>query len=241
VDERGLLPAALAGALRLGARAVVLTPRGQNPTGAAFDAARAAELADVLAGAPDVLVVEDDHLGPVAGVPWRSLAPGRERWAVVRSVSKWLGPDLRLAILAADELTLARVEGRQSLGPGWVSGLLQRLAAALWADPQVEALVERATRVYTQRRAALVTALAAQGIAVRAPSGLNVWVPVPDEDAAVRALLADGVSVAAGAPYRLNAGPAVRITTAALEPGEPEALAAALAAAISPPRRTRAA
>jgi DNA-binding transcriptional MocR family regulator len=241
VDERGMRPAALADALRLGARAVVLTPRGQNPTGAAFDAARAAELADVLAGAPDVLVVEDDHLGPVAGVPWRSLAPGRERWAVVRSVSKWLGPDLRLAILAADELTLARVEGRQSLGPGWVSGLLQRLAAALWADPQVEALVERATRVYTQRRAALVTALAAQGIAVRAPSGLNVWVPVPDEDAAVRALLADGVSVAAGAPYRLNAGPAVRITTAALEPGEPEALAAALAAAISPPRRTRAA
>jgi hypothetical protein len=64
---------------------------------------------------------------------------------------------------------------------------------------------------------------------------------VPDEDAAVRALLAEGVSVAAGAPYRLNAGPAVRITTAALEPGEPEALAAALAAAISPPRRTRAA
>ena len=38
VDERGMLPAALAGALRDGARAAVLTPRGQNPTGAALDA-----------------------------------------------------------------------------------------------------------------------------------------------------------------------------------------------------------
>jgi hypothetical protein len=64
---------------------------------------------------------------------------------------------------------------------------------------------------------------------------------VPDEDAAVRALLAAGTSVAAGAPYRLQAGPAVRITTAALESLEAEALAATLAAAIAPPRRTRAA
>jgi DNA-binding transcriptional MocR family regulator len=241
LDDRGMLPDALAGALRAGARAVVLTPRGHNPAGAALDAPRAAALAEVLDAAPDVLVVEDDHLGPVAGVPWRSLTAGRARWAVVRSVSKWLGPDLRLALLAGDELTLARVEGRQSLGPGWVSGLLQRLAAELWADPEVIALVERATGIYADRRDALVAALAAHGIETRAPSGINVWVPVPDEDAAVRALLAAGTSVAAGAPYRLQAGPAVRITTAALEPLEAEALAATLAAAIAPPRRTRAA
>jgi DNA-binding transcriptional MocR family regulator len=241
VDDRGIRPDALAAALRAGARAAVLTPRAHNPTGAALDAARTAELTEVLAAAPGALVVEDDHLGPVAGVPWRSLAGGRERWAVVRSVSKWLGPDLRLAVLAGDDLTLARVEGRQSLGPGWVSGLLQRLAGALWADPAVAKLVERAAAVYASRREALVTALAAHGIAVSAPSGLNLWVPVPDEDAAVRGLLAAGASVAAGAPFRLGAGPAVRITTAGLEPGEPEALAAALAAAVSPPRRTRAA
>jgi DNA-binding transcriptional MocR family regulator len=238
VDERGLRPEALELVLRTGVRAAVVTPRGHNPLGAAFDGERAGVLRELLR---DVLVVEDDHLGPVAGVPWHSVAGPSGRWATVRSVSKWLGPDLRCAVLAGDELTLARVEGRMSLGPGWVSGVLQRLTAHLWADPDVAALVERAAATYAARRSALVEALAAHGLRAYAPSGLNVWIPVPDEDAAVRALLATGVSVAAGAPFRLQTPPAVRITVATLTPDEAPAIAAALAGAVNPPRRTRAA
>lgn len=243
VDARGMLPAALAAALRVGVRAVVHTPRGHNPCGSALDEARARELRAVLDGetargaAGDVLVVEDDHLGPVAGTAWHTLVAGRRRWAAVRSVSKWLGPDLRLAVVAGDEATLARVEGRQSLGPGWVSGLVQRLAARLWTDPAVLAAVARAAETYRERR----EALAALVEAAPAPSGINLWVPVPDEDAAVRALLADGWAVAAGAPYRLSAGSAIRVTTAELRAEEAPALAAAIERAVSPPRRTRAA
>jgi DNA-binding transcriptional MocR family regulator len=236
VDERGMVPAALAAAQRAGARAVVLTPRGHNPCGAAMDAERAAELRAVLAG--DVLVLEDDHLGPVAGTPWHTLIePGRERWAAVRSVSKWLGPDLRLAVIAGDETTLARVEGRQSLGPGWVSGLVQRLVAQLWSDDDVLAIVAGAADAYTSRRAELARLL---DLPVP-PSGINLWVPVPDEDAAVRALLADGYAVAAGRPYRLSGAPAIRITTASVDVSEAPALAAAVRRAVTPPRRTRAA
>src|SRR6202035_5608321 len=44
IDDRGMLPDALRGALDAGAKSLVLTPRGQNPTGAALDARRAQEL-----------------------------------------------------------------------------------------------------------------------------------------------------------------------------------------------------
>ena len=203
VDERGMLPDALAAAQ---ARAVVVTPRGHNPCGSAFDAARAKQLREVLAD--DVLVIEDDHLGPVAGTPWHTLVTGRERWAVVRSVSKWLGPDLRLAVVTGDEATLARVEGRHALGPGWVSTVVQRLAVRLWDDP----VVARAAEAYRERREALAKLVDA----APAPSGINLWVPVPNEYAAVSALRAEGYAVAAGAAYRLSPGSAIRITTAAL-------------------------
>jgi DNA-binding transcriptional MocR family regulator len=235
IDARGMLPAALADAQRAGARAVVVTPRGHNPCGAAFDGERAADLREILSD--DLLVLEDDHLGPVAGTPWHTLVAGRERWAAVRSVSKWLGPDLRLAVLTGDETTLARVEGRQSLGPGWVSGLVQQLVARLWSDPRVMAGVERAAAAYAERRDALAALVGVPA----PPSGINLWLPVPDEDAAVGALLADGWAVAAGAPYRLSPGAAIRITTAALLPDEAARLAAAIERAVAPRRRTRAA
>ncbi len=235
VDARGMAPEELARGLRAGARAVVLTPRGQNPFGAAHDAERAAELRAVLT--EDVLLVEDDHLGPVAGIEWRSAAGSTARHATVRSVSKWLGPDLRLAIVTGDELTLARVAGRQSLGPGWVSAILQRLTARLWARTDVAGPRD----AYVERREAMLSALSGHAIEARGASGLNVWVPVADEDAVVRALLADGISIAAGAAFRLAAPPAVRITTATVKPDEAPAIAAALAAAVRPPRRTRAA
>ena len=222
-------------ALRAGARAVVLTPRGQNPTGSAHDPARAAELRALLTG--DVLLVEDDHLGPVAGVDWHSAAGSTARFATVQSVSKWLGPDLRLAIVTGDELTLARVEGRQSLGPGWVSGILQRLTARLWARTDVSGPRD----TYISRREAMLAALRAAGVEAQGASGLNVWVPVADEDTVVRALLASGYSIAAGAAFRLATPPAVRITTATVLPDEAPTIAAALASAVRPPRRTRAA
>ena len=97
--------------------------------------------------------------------------------------------------------------------------------------------VAAAAETYGERRAALAALL---GVA-SPPSGINLWLPVPDEDSAVRALLADGWAVAAGRPYRLSGGPAIRITTAALDVAEAPRLAAAIERAVTPPRRTRAA
>jgi DNA-binding transcriptional MocR family regulator len=237
VDDGGPLAADLERALRTGVEAFVLTPRAQNPTGAAVGPARARELGAVLAKHPDVLVIEDDHAGPVAGVPAVSIAKGRERWALLRSASKSLGPDLRLAVLAGDATTIARVEGRQSVGTGWVSHLLQDLVTALWSDPATDDALRRAAATYTTRREAFVRALAAHGIMAHGRSGLNVWVPVPEEAAVVAALAHAGWAIRAGERYRLRSGPAVRITTATLVPRDGERLAAALAEALRPARR----
>jgi DNA-binding transcriptional MocR family regulator len=154
----------------------------------------------------------------------------------VRSVSKWLGPDLRLAVLVGDERTIRRVAGRQAVGPGWVSVLNQRIAATLWGDPEVMALADQAATVYAGRRRALIDALAEHEIEVEARSGFNLWIPVPDEDAAARALWAAGFAVSTGARHRLASGPAVRVTTATMRPSEAPAVAATLAAASQPER-----
>jgi DNA-binding transcriptional MocR family regulator len=235
MDERGALPEAVERAIARGAQAFVLTPRAQNPTGAALDAERAGELSAVLAERPEVLIIEDDHGGEAAGAPALTLCrEDTPRFAVVRSVSKTLGPDLRLALLSGDAETVARVEGRQLLGTRWVSHLLQHLVVALWRDPEVAQLVTRAARTYADRRNALVTALADHGLRAQGRSGLNVWVPVPEETPAVQQLLAAGYAVRAGEAYRLASPPAIRITTAALACEAAPQVAAALAALIAP-------
>ncbi len=228
VDQGGLVPDALERALRRDVQAVIATPRGQNPTGAAVDEERGGRLREVLGRHPDVLVVEDDYVASVAGAPYVGLRGASSRWAVIRSLSKVLGPDLRVAPMAGDSLTISRVEGRQLLGPGWVSHLLQQTAAHLWANPETRKLLARTERIYAERRAALVEALAERGITAHGHSGLGVWVPLAEEVAAVQQLLERGWAVSPGERYRFDSPPGIRITTTDLEPSEAVELAAAL-------------
>lgn len=237
VDDRGAEPAALDVALRAGAGASVLTPRAQNPFGSVLDPGRAAELRSVFRRYPDALLIEDDHASEISGRPRASVATVRvpsHHWAQVRSVSKALGPDLRVAVVAGDETTVARVEGRRLIGAGWVSHLIQRLVVSLWDDPETERLLDRARATYDARRCALLEALAATGIEAHGASGLNVWIPVAHEDATVAALLDRGWGVLAGERFRIAAPRAIRVTTATLEPGEARRFAADLRAAMTP-------
>lgn len=232
LDGEGPRPEPLADALAKGVRSVVITPRAQNPTGVALSQARGAELMRLLKGRHDVLVIENDPAGPVAGVPYTSICGGLKRWAAVRSVSKFLGPDLRLAVVAGDELTIARVQGRQSLGVRWVSHLLQDLTLALWSDPSSGRRLAQAADAYAARRRAVVSALAREGIAVDSSSGFNVWIPVREETAAVQHLAACGWAVAAGERFRLRSAPAIRVTTSALPTDRAAQLATDVAVAV---------
>jgi DNA-binding transcriptional MocR family regulator len=238
VDAGGLVPDRLDAALRRGARAVIVTPRGQNPTGAAIDAERAHALRVVLGSYPDVLTIEDDYVARVAGAPYAPVHHAEARWAVVRSLSKVLGPDLRIATVAGDALTISRIEGRQRLGPGWVSQILQQLAVLLLRDRTAARLLSRAAKTYAERRQSLVAALQERGIAAMGDSGLGVWIPLADEAAAVRELLGQGWAVSPGERYRFESAPGLRVTTADLELDEAERLADAIAALGRAPAAT---
>ncbi|TWF88886.1 GntR family transcriptional regulator [Streptomyces capillispiralis] len=239
VDDEGPLPDAVRGALAGGARALVVTDRAQNPTGAALSAARARALRAVLAEHQDTLLIEDDHGHHIVDLPLHPLAGTTRAWAFVRSTAKAYGPDLRLAVLTGDAVTLDRVRGRQRLGPGWVSRIAQRAVVRLWSDGAVDPAAVAAR--YGRRRDALAGALARRGIEARGRSGMNVWVPVPDETGAVARLLHAGWAVAPGARFRMSAPPGIRITVSTLSQDDIEPLAEAIAAAAGPagaPSRT---
>jgi DNA-binding transcriptional MocR family regulator len=235
MDAEGMLPESLAAALGRGVAAVVITPRAQNPTGAALTRERAPALLTLLRDRPEVLVLEDDHMAGVAGVGSVSVAadPEVHSWAVVRSVSKSLGPDLRLAVASGDRGTIARMESRQGIGTGWVSTILQRMVAGMWASPEVTESTAAAGAAYAERRARLIAELAERGIAATGASGLNVWVPVEHEAAVVEGLLAAGWAVSPGELFRLETQPGIRVTIATLKPEDAPRFADDLAKVLS--------
>jgi DNA-binding transcriptional MocR family regulator len=242
IDDAGYRTKDFAAALKdPTTKAVIITPRGQNPTGAALSSARAEELRAALQRSSDVLVIEDDHQGSIAGAASQTVSGSRDRWAVVRSLAKSLGPGLRLAVIAGSAETVARVEGRFALGPGWVSHVLQHLVAELVSSPEVREGVKRAEATYRLRRRALLQALSAHGLKAHGSSGFNVWIPVSHESVVVGALLEAGWVVSPGERYRILSGPAIRVTTATLAPQEARRFAADLARVLIPARRTRAA
>lgn len=232
VDDDGPLPDGVRAALAAGARALIVTDRAQNPTGAAVTATRARALRSVLRQHPETLLVEDDHGHRIVDLPLHPLAGTTRHWALVRSAAKAYGPDLRLAVLTGDAVTVDRVRGRQQLGPGWVSRIVQRAVVRLWTDGAVDARAVAAA--YGRRRDALIGALADRGVAAHGRSGMNVWIPVPDETGAVARLLHAGWAVAPGARFRMSAPPGIRVTVSALTEAETEPLADAIAAAVAP-------
>ncbi|MFV0523755.1 MAG: aminotransferase class I/II-fold pyridoxal phosphate-dependent enzyme [Acidimicrobiales bacterium] len=225
-------PGGAGGLGRSGVAAVVVTPRAQNPTGAAVDGGRAADLAAVLAARPGTLVVVDDHAGAVAGAPFRWMV-GTERWATIRSMAKVLGPDLRVAVVAGDAVTVGRVAGRQALGTGWVPHLLQRTVAELLSHPGLGNRLASAAADLEGRRRLVIDRLAAAGVAATGRSGFNVWVPVDDEARVVAAMQHRGFVLRPGAGFRLASGPGVRLTVTGHGPDVLAAAADALASVVS--------
>ncbi|MEC4020588.1 GntR family transcriptional regulator, partial [Streptomyces sp. H27-D2] len=189
-------------------------------------------LRSVLAAHPGVLLIEDDHGHGIVDLPLHPLAGVTDHWTLIRSTAKAYGPDLRLAVLTGDAVTVDRVRGRQRLGPGWVSHLLQGAVLRLWESEAVDARAVAGS--YGARREALVRALRVRGVEAGGRSGMNVWVPVPDETGAIARLQQAGWAAAPGARFRMASPPGVRLTVSSLGVPDLGPLADALAAAIGP-------
>lgn len=234
MDPSGITPASLQAGMTRSPVALFLQPRAQNPTGVRTTARRARQLAGVLRGS-DLVIVEDDHSGDIAIGDDVSIGKYLPAQTVhVRSFSKSHGPDLRLAAIGGAGDVVRHVAARRMLGPGWSSRLLQAVLLELLRDPRSVAAVGVARDTYRERRYALTTCLDERGVSYTGTDGINLWVEVADEHAALLSLAAQGIGVAAGTPFRTAAGQVdhVRVTVALLAQGHAE-LADQLALAAS--------
>lgn len=220
-----------------GCAALVLTPRAHNPTGAAVSPTRWKALYRQLQALPHLLVVLDDHWGPLSSAPLAMAASLPALWLHVVSVSKFLGPDLRVALATGSPALLQSMQAQQAQGPRWVSRILQGLAAGLWRQMREGSALTQAGGSYAARRQALVQALAAHQVVVPPGEGLHLWLPVADEAAAVQSLASRGWAVQAGTPLRLASAPAVRVSLGECKPLDMPRLAADLAQALRTPGR----
>ncbi len=241
VDADGLDVAALRAS---GARAVLVTPAHQYPTGVVLAPHRRAELLD-WAAARDGVVLEDDYDAeyrydrqPVGAL--QGLDP--ERVVHMSSISKTLAPALRVGWVVAPP-ELAEAIRREKADDDRGTPVLEQLGlAALLERGELDRHLRRSRLVYRRRRDALIAALARHLPGVRprgAAAGLHLLVDLPatvDEAALLDAAAARGIGLDGVAKHRsLPHGPAVilgygRIAEPAIEPGA-RALAKALDAA----------
>jgi DNA-binding transcriptional MocR family regulator len=231
-DAHGPVVGDVEAAVARGVKALFFQPWGQNPSGQSLTPARADQLANALDD-HDVLVVEDDSAGGAPSGLQTSLGLRLpDRTLLVRSFSKTHGPDLRLAAAGGPERVVGPMVERRYLGQGWSSRLLQSILLVLVTDERSRSVVAKAQATYSARTAAMADALAAQGVETPGRDGINLWVPVAEQGAALLHLAAGGVRAASGDPFWIS-NPAtdhIRITTATLDGGYDE-LAALVAGA----------
>jgi DNA-binding transcriptional MocR family regulator len=208
LDEQGARPEQLAEALTSSPVMAILQPRAQNPTGVSMTAHRINELGRLFEElSPDTWIVEDHHAGDLMSGPFLSLGVDRpDRVVHVHSFSKSHGPDLRIAAVGGAREPIAAIVDRRRLGPSWTSRLVQHILLTLLNDSATDQLVEHAAATYATRREHIVEGLRAHGIEMRDAEGLNVWIPVANEQRAVVALALNGIGVAPGAPFNVDTG-----------------------------------
>ncbi|MCB2130567.1 MAG: PLP-dependent aminotransferase family protein [Rhodobacteraceae bacterium] len=215
-DRHGPDPRSLAAALATRPTAFIFQPVLSAVTGHYCTPERMRELGDVLAGS-ETLVIEDDGFGALAIAPAQSLADRfPDRVVHVRSFSKSLGPDLRMAVLGASESIVEQIQSYRSFSTGWTSRILQASVAWLLNDADTRAAVGHAGKLYAERRNALAGELRRRGIDVGDGGGLCLFAPVQSETFALITLAAHGIAAISSDNFALEPSGHIRCATSRL-------------------------
>lgn len=246
VDDEGLMPAALDGALSQGAKVVLVTPRAHNPMGVSWTLKRLSNLADVLAAYPEVVIIEDDQIADAASVRLGSLLADprlENRVIYIRSFSKTIAPDLRLAVAVTRPRLRALLMEEKFYADGWSSTLAQTALANAFADPGLKPFLAATSSLYAEQRRKLSQAITKE-VAGRAdirvvPSvdGPNIWLQLPrriSATAVAERAAALGVLVATGEPFFINVGrdDALRVNAGMIAVGDIATVGRQIASAV---------
>jgi len=176
VDELGIDVTALAAT---GARAVVLTPAHQWPTGVVLSPQRRHQLVE-WAAAADSMIIEDDYdaefrydrdpVGVIQGL-------AADRVALIGTVSKSLAPSMRLGwVLCPPAIAEAVAAEKASQDRG--SPVLDQVALAiLMTSGRYDRHLRRMRATYAGKRSALTEALAAHAPRSRSPAWRQAFTP----------------------------------------------------------------
>ncbi|GBR10352.1 GntR family transcriptional regulator [Gluconacetobacter liquefaciens] len=217
-DHQGPCPRSLARALLQDPAAFVLQPRVNGITGRHVSPERLAAIAALLKDKPS-WIIEWDALDALSHTPPASLGHWLPNHTVhIRSYSKSMAPDLRLAVLSASSEIVAKIHQFRAFGAGWTSRILQEATAWLLGDWAAQDCIRNARAIYANRRRHLVNALRDKGVTVDDEgSGLTLWLPVQNEQAALAFLEENGVLVSAGHKHSLASASCIRVAYSNLQ------------------------
>lgn len=218
-DEHGVVPELLAETLaRTRAKALLVQPTYQNPTGVVLAPERRADVL-AAAAAAGAFVVEDDYArwlghspsgsrgGPRVPAPLISDdADGRVIY--VCSLTKVTSPSLRVGAIIARGPVIERVRALRIVDDLFVPRPTQETALELVSRPGWQRHLDALGGALARRCEAFVAGVAVHLPAVtltsRPSGGLHLWVRLPegvDDVAAARAAWEGGVTVMPGRPF----------------------------------------
>ncbi len=213
VDDLGVDVAALEAS---GARAVVVTPAHQSPTGVVLAAQRRHALVE-WASRHDAFIVEDDYdsefrydrepVGVLQGI-----AP--DRVFTLGTVSKSLAPTVRLGWVIAPPALAGAVAEAKTVSDRGSSGLDQLALAALLTSGRYDRHLRRMRATYARRRTVLIEALGRHAPGVRLTglaAGFHAVAHLPgsaEEEAVVAEARRRSVGLYGMRPFRASRGDA---------------------------------